>query len=81
MKKIKLHDKCLGCNDIGTGFKYTCRDCTNLLPRGFYSNEEYKEVIPYHIPREQRDEFLARYIIRYFKDLNNWEKYENNNNR
>ncbi len=66
MKKIPLRKNCLICDNENTGFRYTCESCAHLLPFGFYISYDF---VPKHIPKEQFEQYTARYIIKNYRPI------------
>lgn len=65
MKKIKLGENCLICDGNINYRVFTCDTCSNLLPDKIY---DISSCYPDHIPEEQREQWLARRIIKYYKE-------------
>lgn len=69
IKTTKTKSNCIWCGCGNTGFRYTCRDCTKLLPKRFYGSKFFSKVVPNHIPEEQKIEFGTRRIIKYLEGV------------
>lgn len=72
MKEIKLRKNCLICNeeliDKNFGCIFVCRNCQKLTKNVFNEHSLTNIKIPNYIPKEQRDQWVARYIIKYEKE-------------
>jgi hypothetical protein len=69
IRLIELESSCIICDNIPDGYTFTCERCTNMLPFDFYENESFAERLPNHIPEEQREQYMARYIRKNFRKL------------